>query len=93
MRMTWVLAALLLLVPLTGEAKPRHHKARQKPVVASPQRASALARKRADNERSRRENERAEAELAEIRSGQLREQPQERDFPTQQSDDAERPPH
>ncbi len=84
--MRLLLAALLvpvLCVPVAAKKRPR-------PTASH---ARSIERARAERDKARAEADRAEAELAEVRSGQLTKPAEpDRDFPTQQAEDSERPP-
>jgi hypothetical protein len=86
------LAALLipaLCAPVSAK-KPRRAKVAH---TRSIDKGRSIDKVRADRDRARREAEQAEVELAEVRSGHLTQPTEpERDFPTQQAEDSERPP-
>ena len=87
---TWGMRILSIVLFLSMSSLPaaeaRRHNQKKAPATAAVQKRSRIAR-----DRLLAENARAEAELTEVRSGHVSEAPAERDFPTQQADDAEVP--
>jgi len=84
MRTLLVAVAVLLTVPSVAEGKRKKS--------ASTVAVSAKQKQLAEHRKAQAEADRAEAELKEVRSGQLKQEPEERLWDTQQSDDAEKPP-